>query len=119
MGALEPVVTVIFWGMLAADLAFATYDVVVAARGEMPSRALSITEVVVAAPQVALAVVAVTGSWSKNTAGDKALGLAYAVFTVGLTAHGLWGALAPHGNAAGPATGAAPSALGVGLGGSF
>lgn len=112
--ALNDLVNVAIGVALVADLALLTYDVVEAARGEMPSRALSITEIVVAAPQAALAVTA--GWWAKDPQA-RAPWLAASAFTMTLTVHGVWGALAPGPAASGPGT--ARSGLGIGMAGSF
>lgn len=114
LGALYDLVKIVVGVALVADLALLTYDVVEAARGEMPSRALSITEIVVAAPQAAVALTSV--SWAKDPPA-RAPWLAVSAFTLTLTAHGIWGALAP--GAAGGGPGTARSGLAIGMAGSF
>lgn len=84
------------------DVAFTTYDVIQAARGELPSKGVCVAEAIVAAPQLALGAIFMGASRRD----EKAPAITFTAWTAVLTAHGIWGATASDKESRASSTGA-------------
>jgi hypothetical protein len=108
--------------VVVVDVGLTAYDVVVAAKGELPAPGFCVAEMIVAAPQIPLAL-----TLTRSGGDTRTVGYAAAAWTTALVAHGVWGLVASARHADDAPTGAAASALrapsrapfGLSFGGAF
>jgi hypothetical protein len=116
LGGLE-VLAYMAAAVVVVDAGLTTYDVVVAAKGERPAPGVCVAEMLIAAPQIPVAI-----GFAKRD-----LGVGVAAWTTALVAHGIWGVVAaarhagdaPPGSAASALSSPARAPIGLSLGGAF
>jgi hypothetical protein len=122
LGGLE-VLAYMAAAVVVVDAGLTTYDVVVAAKGERPAPGVCVAEMLIAAPQIPVAI----GFAKREHDTSRGLGVGVAAWTTALVAHGIWGVVAaarhagdaPPGSAASALSSPARAPIGLSLGGAF